>query len=42
VLTNGRGGVDVPGNEEAHYRIVVRDHTVTQLSLDSDQQDCYE
>jgi hypothetical protein len=40
--TNGRRGVDVRGNPDAHYRIVVRDHKVRQLSLDSDEQDCYE
>ncbi len=40
--TNGRGGVAVPGNPNAHYRIVVVDHKVVELSLDSNQQDCYE
>jgi hypothetical protein len=40
--TNGRGGVAVPGNPNAHYRIVVLNHKVTELSLDSSDQDCYE
>lgn len=39
--TSGRGGVVVPGNPDASYRIVVLDDRVTQLSLDS-HQDCYE
>src|SRR4029079_19669042 len=32
--TYGRGGVHVPGNPKAHYRIVVSKHKVIQLSLD--------
>lgn len=39
---DGRGWVDAPGNPEAHYRIVVKDGQVVELSLDSNQQDCYE
>jgi hypothetical protein len=39
--TAGRGGVAVPGNPHAHYRIVAN-KKVLQLSLDSDDQDCYE
>jgi len=38
---NGRGGVTIPANPNAHYRIVVAQHKVVQLSLDG-QQDCYE
>jgi hypothetical protein len=38
---NGRGGVKVPGNAGAAYRIVVQNLDVIQLSLDG-QQDCYE
>ncbi len=38
----GRGSVVVPGNPEAHYRISVKDGRVVELSLDSNQQDCYE
>jgi hypothetical protein len=40
--TNGRGGAPVPGNPKAHYRIVVSEHKVIELSLDGDDQDCYE
>lgn len=40
--TEGRGWVDVPGNPEAHYRIVVNEGRIVELSLDSNQQDCYE
>jgi hypothetical protein len=40
--TSGRGAVAVPGNSHAHYRIVVQDAKVIQLSLDSNDQDCYE
>jgi hypothetical protein len=36
------GWADTPGNAKAHYRIVVRDDKVVELSLDSDDQDCYE
>ena len=39
---DGRGGVRVPGNTNASYRIVVIDETVVEISLDSHQQDCYE
>ncbi len=40
--TDGRGGAAVPGNPDAHYRIVVSKNKVIQLSLDSNSQDCYE
>jgi hypothetical protein len=40
--TSGRGGAAVRGNSGAHYRIVVQDSRVLQLSLDSSSQDCYE
>lgn len=40
--TDGRGGVAVPGNSDAHYRIVVSDGKIVELSLDSNDQDCYE
>jgi hypothetical protein len=40
--TSGRGGVAVPGNPNAHYRIVVSNQKVVQLSLDANDQDCYE
>jgi hypothetical protein len=40
--TDGRGGVKVPGNPNAHFRIVVAAGTVVQLSLDDNHQDCYE
>ena len=39
--TYGRGGVAVPGNPHAHYRIVANGKVVVELSLDSDAQDCY-
>jgi hypothetical protein len=39
---NGRGGAPVKGNSNAHYRIVVQNSRVLQLSLDSSDQDCYE
>lgn len=38
----GRGRIQVPGNPEAHYRIVVTGGRVVELSIDSDRQDCYE
>lgn len=38
----GRGWIDAPGNPQAHYRIVVSNAQVIELSLDSNQQDCYE
>lgn len=37
-----RGYAKVPGNPDAHYRIVVEGGMVTELSLDSQAQDCYE
>lgn len=40
--TNGRGGVEVPGNSHAHFRVVIHNHKVIELSLDSEGQDCYE
>lgn len=40
--TSGRGGVAVPGNPDAHYRIVTNGLVVKELSLDADTQDCYE
>jgi hypothetical protein len=40
--TNGRGGVPVPGNPQAHFRIVILGGHVVQLSLDANNQDCYE
>jgi hypothetical protein len=40
--TDGRGGVKVPGNGDAHYRIVVNGAKVVELSLDANNQDCYE
>jgi len=40
--TNGRGGVPVPANAKAHYRIDVAKHKVIQLSLDSSVEGCYE
>ena len=40
--TYGRGGVAVPGNPHAHYRIVANGKVVVELSLASDAQDCYE
>jgi hypothetical protein len=40
--TQGRGSIAVPGNANAHYRIVVNDNKVLQLSLDANGQDCYE
>lgn len=39
---DGRGGVAVPGNPDAHYRIVIVDGKVFQLSLDANNQACYE
>jgi hypothetical protein len=39
--TDGRRSVDIPGYPHNAYRIVVRDHKVTELSLDA-EQDCYE
>ena len=40
--TNGRGGAPAPGNPGAHFRIVVLNDKVFELSLDSKAQDCYE
>src|SRR5262245_41026758 len=40
--TDGRGGVPVPGNPNAHYRLVVTNGTVVELSLDGNGQECYE
>ena len=40
--TDGRGGVTVAGNPQAHYRIVVSNAKIVQLSLDANDQDCYE
>jgi hypothetical protein len=40
--TDGRGRAKVPGNPNAHYRIVISDMKVIQLSLDANDQDCYE
>jgi hypothetical protein len=40
--TDGRGPATVPGNPNAHYRIVVSNAKIVQLSLDSNDQDCYE
>ncbi len=37
-----RGYAKVPGNPDAHYRIVVEAGMVTEISLDSQAQDCYE
>lgn len=37
-----RGYARVPGNPDAHYRILVVDGVVVELSLDSMSQDCYE
>jgi hypothetical protein len=39
---NGRGGVAVPGNPQAHYRISLQAGKVAELSLDANDQDCYE
>jgi len=39
---DGRGGIPVPGNPDAHYRIVVTDRMIAEISLDSNKQDCYE
>lgn len=39
---DGRGGVKVPGNPNAHYRMVVQRDVVVQLSLGSNNQNCYE
>jgi hypothetical protein len=39
---DGRGGAPVPGNPDAHYRIVILDGKVFQLSLDANNQACYE
>ena len=39
---DGRASVLAPGNANAHYRIVVANSKVTEISLDSNQQDCYE
>jgi hypothetical protein len=38
----GRGGVATPGGTVGHYRIVVLEHKVIEISLDSNEQDCYE
>jgi hypothetical protein len=40
--TNGRGAAPVHGNSAAHYRIVILNHKVVELSMDSNHQDCYE
>lgn len=40
--SEGRGYVRVPGNDKAAYRIEVGGGKVTQLSLQLDNQDCYE
>ena len=40
--TDGRGLAPAPGNSKAHYRISVRDHQEIQLSLDANDQHCYE
>jgi hypothetical protein len=40
--TEGRGHGDVSGNPDAHYRISIQDGRVTQLSLDSKRDGCYE
>jgi hypothetical protein len=39
---DGRGRVAIPDNPGAHYRIYVSNATVTQLSLDANQQRCFE
>jgi hypothetical protein len=39
---NGRGSAPVPGNAHASYRIIMNSGKVSELSLDSDKQDCYE
>jgi hypothetical protein len=40
--SDGRGWAKVPGNPNAHYRIVVAGGKVVELSLDDNHQDCYE
>lgn len=38
----GRGGVDVPGNSKAFYRIQTRNGKVTDLTLQLNTANCYE
>jgi hypothetical protein len=38
----GIGAVSVKGNPQAHFRISVSDGVILELSLDSEDQDCYE
>ncbi|MET8043067.1 hypothetical protein ABZU25_19665 [Micromonospora sp. NPDC005215] len=40
--TNGRGFAKTPGNNKAVYRIATRNGTVTQLTLQYANQNCYE
>jgi hypothetical protein len=39
---DGRGGVAIPNNPNAHYRVMVQNSKIVQLSLDSNLQRCYE
>jgi hypothetical protein len=39
---SGRGGVPVPGNPKAFYRIALGNHKVLQLSIDANDRGCYE
>ncbi|MFG1653818.1 hypothetical protein ACGFIE_28185 [Micromonospora sp. NPDC049275] len=39
---NGRGSVKTPGNDKAVYRIATRNGTVTELTLQYANQNCYE
>ncbi|MEV7331206.1 hypothetical protein [Micromonospora sp. NPDC093244] len=40
--TDGRGFAKTPGNDRAVYRIATRNGTVTELTLQYSNQDCYE
>ncbi|MFJ6165629.1 hypothetical protein ACIQH6_10965 [Micromonospora orduensis] len=40
--TNGRGFAKTPGNDKAVYRIAMRNGTVTELTLQYSNQNCYE
>ncbi|MFF5055722.1 hypothetical protein ACFY1S_21325 [Micromonospora sp. NPDC000663] len=40
--TNGRGYAKTPGNDKAVYRIATRNGTVTALTLQYSNQNCYE